>query len=147
VKSDTQNRYRVSVEPNQTGRYTVRIEARYAEPAWTLRVFFQAATPQRLFARLGSALRALQSQEEQLWMWGSNPSDRSVLFEEVLAKAGLEFDQRRDFPRGAVTLTADPGATIRASALADLKRKLSPRLPLPPRGAGRAPAALARASA
>jgi hypothetical protein len=134
------------VEPNQTGRYTVRIEARYAEPAWTLRAFFQAATPARVFARLGAALRFLQSEEERLWMWGSNPSDRSVLFEEVLSKAGLELDQRREFPRAAVTLSAGPGASLRASALADLKRKLSTRMALPPRRAGRAPA-LARASA
>lgn len=146
MKSSPQNSYRVMVEPSRTGRYTVRIEVRYLEPRWTLRVFFQAAAPQRVYTRAASALRFLQSQEEQLWMWGSNSSDRSLLFEEVLAKAGLELDQRRDFPRAAVTLTADPGDSFPASALADLKRKLSTRMALPPRRAGRA-AELVRASA
>lgn len=146
MKSDNQNSYRATVEPNQTGRYTVRMEARYAEPEWTLRVFFQAATPQRVFARLASALRFLQSHEEQLWMWGSNASDRSVLFEEVLSKAGLELDQRREFPRGAATLSAEPGETIRHAALTELKRKLSTRMALPPRRA-RAASEFARASA
>lgn len=147
MKSDTQNSYRVMVEPSQTGRYTVRLEVRYPEPRWTLRVFFQAATPQRVFARVSAALRFLQSQEEQLWMWGSNASDRSLLFEEVLSKAGLELDQRREFARAAVTLTAEPGETIRPAALADLKRKLRTRMTLPPRSATRPVAALARASA
>ena len=147
MKSDTQNSYRVMVEPNQTGRYTVRIEARFAEPRWELRAFFQAATPPRVFARVASALRFLQSQEEQLWMWGSNASDRSLLFEEVLSKAGLELDQRREFSRGSVTLTVEPGESIRAAVLTELKRKLAPRMPLPPRRAGRSAAALARASA
>jgi len=147
VKSDIQNRYGLTVEPNQAGRYTVRVEARYAEPRWALRVFFQAATPRRVFARLASALRFLQSQEEQLWMWGSNASDRSLLFEEVLSKAGLELDNRREFPRAAVTLSAEPGETIRPAALAELKRKLSTRMALPPRSAGRTAAELARASA
>jgi hypothetical protein len=147
VKNATQNTYRVTVEPNQTGRYTVRIEARYLEPAWTLRVYFQAATAPRVFSRLASALRFLHSQEEQLWMWGSNASDRSVLFDEVLSKAGLELDNRRDFPRAAVALAAPPADTIRPSALADLKRKLSARMSMPPRGAVRSAAELARASA
>ncbi|MGH9777541.1 MAG: hypothetical protein ACRD5I_03945 [Candidatus Acidiferrales bacterium] len=147
MKSDTQNSYRVMVEPNQTGRYTVRIEARFAEPRWGLSVFFQAATPPRVFARLATALRFLQSQEEQLWMWGSNASDRSLLFEEVLSKAGLELDQRREFPRGSVTLAVEPGDSIRAAVLTELKRKLAPRMPLPPRRSARSAAALARASA
>ncbi|MGH9787904.1 MAG: hypothetical protein ACRD4U_04270 [Candidatus Acidiferrales bacterium] len=147
MKSDIQNRYGLTVEPNQAGRYTVRIEARYAEPRWALRVFFQAATPPRVFARVASALRFLQSQEEQLWMWGSNSSDRSLLFEEVLSKAGLELDQRREFPRASVTLNVAPGDSIRPAALTDLKRKLSTRMALPPRGAGRTAADLVRASA
>ncbi len=146
MKNNTHNAYRVMVEPNQTGRYTVRMEARYTEPQWTLRVFFQAATAPRVFARLSSALRFLQSEEEQLWMWGSNASDRSVLFEEVLSKAGLELDQRRDFPRTAVTLSAQPGDAIRPSALSELRRKLSARMSLPPRAA-RTAAELVRASA
>lgn len=146
MKSDIQNRYGLTVEPNQAGRYTVRLEARYGEPQWTLRVFFQAATPQRVFARVASALRFLQSQEEQLWMWGSNASDRSLLFEEVLAKAGLELDNRREFPRAAVTLSVGPGETIRPAALTELKRKLSTRMAVPPRRAASA-AEIVRASA
>ncbi len=145
MKNNTHNAYRVMVEPNQTGRYTVRMEARYAEPQWTLRVFFQAATAPRVFARLASALRFLHSQEEQLWMWGSNSSDRSLLFEEVLSKAGLELDQRREFPRAAVTLSAEPGDPIRPSALTELRRRLGTRMALPPRGAARPE--LVRASA
>ncbi|MGH6630248.1 MAG: hypothetical protein ACREB3_11005, partial [Burkholderiales bacterium] len=62
MKNDTLNSYRVMAEPNQAGRYTVRIEARYAEPRWAVRVFFQAANPQRVFARATAALRFLQSE-------------------------------------------------------------------------------------
>lgn len=122
------NTYRISVERNQAGRYTARVQARYRDSGWTLRVFFIASTPERLVSHLQSVLRYLQRQEEALWMWGSNPSDRGLFFGELLSDAGLELDHRREFPRGAVVVTAEPGASFRPLQLAELKRRLVQRL-------------------
>lgn len=128
MRQTPRNTYRISVEPNQAGKHEARLEARFGESAWTLRVYFLASTPERLLARLQTALRYLQRQEEELWMWGSNPSDRSLLFKELLREAGLELDRRRDFPRSAVVVAARPGEAFRPLQLAELKRKLSERL-------------------
>ncbi|MBI2956357.1 MAG: hypothetical protein HYY26_03485, partial [Acidobacteria bacterium] len=89
MAEEIHNTYRVSVDRNQSGKYEVRIQARYAGRRWTLGVYFQASSPERVFNRLAAALRFLQRREEELWLWGSNPSDRGLLFEELLAEAGL----------------------------------------------------------
>ena len=128
MRQASQNTYRVSVEPNQLGKHMARIEARFAENDFRLQVYFQAATPQRLFSRLPVVLRFLQNREEQLWLWGSEASDRSLFFEELLEEAGLTLDRRRDFPRAAVAVGAAPGASFRPLQLAELKRRLSARL-------------------
>lgn len=137
MRTAPRNTYRVGVEPNQVGKYEVRLEARYGESGWSLRVYFLASTPERLLGRLQSVLRFLQRQEEELWMWGSNPSDRSLLFEELLRSAGLELDRRKESPRAAVVLTARPGEAFRPLQLAELKRKLGERLAPAPRVAAR----------
>lgn len=131
------NTYRINAEVNRAGRYEVRIEARYAATGWTLRVFLVASTPERLLARLQSVLRYLQRQEEELWLWGSNSSDRTLLFDELMQGAGLELDRRKDFPRAAVVVSVRPGATFRPLQLAEMKRKLTARLAPQPRVAPR----------
>ena len=137
MRQVSQNTYRVSVEPNQLGKHMARIEARFAENDFRLRVYFQAATPERVFSRLPGVLRFLQNREEQLWLWGSEASDRSLFFEELLDEAGLMLDRRRDFPRAAVAVGAAPGSSFRPLQLAELKRRLSTRL-TPKIAAGRA---------
>ncbi|HXE74502.1 MAG TPA: hypothetical protein VNN18_02550 [Candidatus Xenobia bacterium] len=128
MRQTSQNLYRVVIEPNQLGKYVARIEARFAESDFRLRVYFQAATPERVLAKLPGTLRFLQSREEQLWLWGSEASDRSLFFEELLDEAGLTLDRRRDFPRAAVAVSAAQGASFRPLQLAELKRRLSERL-------------------
>lgn len=143
---DSANTYRVSTDLNQAGKYEVRVEARYPASGWALRVYFQAGTAERVIARLLSALRYLQRHEEELWMWGSNASDRSLHFEELLAEAGLSLDRRREFPRAAVVLSVRSGANFRPLQVAELKRKLAGRLVPAPRTTRR-PAEALRCSA
>lgn len=131
------NTYRISVEPNQVGKYEVRLEARFVERGWTLRVYFLASTPERLLARLQRVLRYLQREEEELWLWGSSPSDRTVLFDELLRRAGLELDRRKEFPRRPVVLTVRSGESFRPLQLAEFKRKLAARLASIPRAVSR----------
>lgn len=128
MRQTIQNLYRVVVEPNQLGKHMARVEARFAENNFRLRVYFQAATPERVLSKLPSVLRFLQGHEEQLWLWGSKASDRSLFFEELLDDAGLTLDRRRDFPRAAMAVSAAPGAAFRPLQLAELKRRLSERL-------------------
>lgn len=127
------NIFRLNADVNRAGRYEFRLEARYAETGWCLRVFFVASTPERLVTRLQSALRYLQRQEEELWLWGSNASDRSLLFDELMRGAGVELDRRREFPRGGVVIQARPGEAFRPLQLAEVKRKLLARLAPRPR--------------
>lgn len=136
------NTYRISVETNQAGRYETRIEARFAVSRWTLRTYFLAAAPERLMSHLQATLRYLQRHEDELWMWGAHPADRGPFFEDLLSRAGLELDHRREFPRGALVVTAEPGEPFRPLPLAELKRKLAGRLEPAPRVAARAAEAL-----
>lgn len=123
-----QNTYRVSVEPNQGGKYEVRLQARYGGSGWILPLYFLVSAPERLTARLLEALRYLQRREEELWMWGASPSDRGLLFDEMLGQAGLELDRRKEFPRVAVVVRVGSGESLRPLQLAELKRKLGERL-------------------
>ena len=136
MRQAPRNSYRISVEPNQAGKLEVRLEGRYGASRWPLRVYFRVNTPERLLGRLQSVLRFLQRHEEELWMWGSNPSDHSLLFDELLRGAGLELDRRSEFPRTGVVLTARPGENFRPLQWSELKRKLAARL-APPRVAPR----------
>lgn len=132
------NTYRISIETNQAGRFESRIEARFATSRWTLRAYFLAATPERLKSHLQATLRYLQRHEDELWMWGANPADRGLFFEDLLSQSGLELDRRREFPRGALVVTAEPGELFRPLQLAELKRRLAERLAPAPRVAPRA---------
>ncbi len=46
------NDYRCSIERNQSGKYCVRIQVRYPRHAWTLGVFFLAASFDRAMKKL-----------------------------------------------------------------------------------------------
>jgi len=142
VRRVQRNTYRISIEPNQAGRFEARIEARFAGSDWTLRVYFLAATPARLLSHLQATLRYLQRREEELWMWGANPADRGLFFDDLLSQSGLELDRRREFPRGALVIAAEPGELFRPLQLAELKRRLAERLAPAPRVAPRAVEAL-----
>ena len=146
MRNAPRNSYRISVEPNQAGKYEARLEARYGTTGWTLRVYFLASTPERLVSHLQATLRSLQRHEEELWMWGASPSDRGLFFEELLSEAGLTLDRRREFPRGALAVSATSGEAFRPLPLAELKRKLLARLAPAARVASR-PAEALRSSA
>jgi len=138
VPSVYRNTYRCHVERNQSQRYEVRLEAHYERWDWTLRVFFLASTPERVLAQVPAALRFLQREEEKLWLWGADPADRELLFEELLANAlpdgaGLCLDRRRDFPRTPVSIITRAGEPLSPLLLAEIKRKLASRLEAAPR--------------
>lgn len=122
------NTFRISIERNQTHRYEVRLETHYGRTNWRLRVFFVAANPERVLSRAVAAIRFLQRGEEKLWLWGADPADREILFEELLNRVELKFDRRRNFPRAATTAVAHSGESLTPLSLAELKRKLSARL-------------------
>lgn len=136
------NTFRITAERNQSGKWAVRIEAFYAASRWTLNVYLVAASPRRLVSRLQTALRYLQREEEKLWLWGSDASDRDLLFGQMLRDAGLQLDRRRDFPRRAVVLAVPSGQAFRPTQFAEIKRKLSERLGPVPRVTLRAQATL-----
>jgi len=129
------NAYRCHVERNSNQRYEVRLEAHYGRADWTLRVFFLAHTPERALARMQAVLRFLQREEGKLCLWGADPADRELLFEELLANAlpdgaGLRLDRRRDFPRTAPSIVVPVGEPLTLLLLAELKRKVAARLEL-----------------
>ena len=127
--SPFRNSYRCSVEQNHLRRYEVRLEADYGRRDWGLRVFFVASSPERVLSRLLAALRFLHREEDRLWVWGADPSDRALRFREVLGEADLELDRRRSSPRhGGVTLAARAGQPLSPLFIAELKRKLAPRI-------------------
>lgn len=132
------NSYRISVEPNQAGKFEARIEARFATSRWALRVYFLTATVERLMSHLPAALRHLQRHEEEFWMWGGHAADRGLFFDDLLDQAGLELDRRGEFPRSGIVLAAEPGEPFRPLQLAELKRRLAERLAPAPRVAARA---------
>lgn len=136
------NTFRISAERNQAGKWAVRIEAFYAASKWKLNVYFVAGSPRRLVSRLQTVLRYLQREEEQLWLWGSDSSDRELLFGQLLSDAGVQLDRRKDFPRRAMVFSVAPGRPLASSQFAELKRKLAQRLAPVPRVTLRTPATL-----
>lgn len=128
MPSALRNAYRCSAELNHNLRYEVRLEARYARSDWTLRAFFLASTPERVLSRVPAALRFLHREEEKLWLWGADPADRALLFNELLSRSDLQLDRRRSFPHNALTFMARRGEPLTPLFFAELKRKLAPRL-------------------
>ncbi len=82
------NDYRCSMERNQSGKYCVRIRARYPRHGWTLGVYFLASSFDRAMKKLEQALDFLQRNEEKLWFWGVDRAADMGISAEFLREAG-----------------------------------------------------------
>jgi hypothetical protein len=123
--SPVRNDYRCSIERNQTGKYCVRILARYPRHAWTLKVFFLASSFDRAMKKLEEAVDFLQHNEEKLWFWGVDRAGDLGISAEFLREAGLKMDRRTEFPRRASSLSLQPGKEIPAFVLGPIRRGLA----------------------
>jgi hypothetical protein len=119
-----QNRYRCSLEKNQTGKYTARIRVHFARREWELSVYFLASSEQAALKTLGPALRFLQTGEERLWFWGVDRSDDPNFSEGLLGEAGLKLDRRAEFPARSPAISVTPDGPVTAQALAPLVKSL-----------------------
>src|SRR5205814_9353199 len=91
--SSVRNDYRCTIDRNQSGKYCVRIQARYPRHAWTLGVFFLASSFDRAMKRLEAALDFLQRQEAKLWLWGVHRAEGMGLSAAMWKEAGLLLDR------------------------------------------------------
>src|SRR5579884_113461 len=98
--STVRNDYRCSIERNQTGKYCVRILARYPRHAWTLKVFFLASSFDRAMKKLEEAVDFLQRNEEKLWFWGIDRAGDLGISAEFLREAGLRWTAAQSSPAG-----------------------------------------------
>src|SRR2546429_9276928 len=92
----SRNEYRCSIERNQSGKYCVRLRGYYPRHAWTLNVFFLAASFDRAMKRLEEALDFLQRQEEKVWFWGGDRAEDIGFSAGSLREAGTELDRRNE---------------------------------------------------
>jgi len=123
--STSRNEYRCSMERNQSGKYCVRLRVYYPRHAWTLNVYFLAASFDRAMKRLEEALDFLQRQEEKLWFWGVDRADDMGFSAEFLKEAGMKLDRRMDFPKRATSVTLAPEREVPASVLGPMRRGLA----------------------
>src|SRR5260370_7418291 len=93
------NGYRCSIERNQSGKYCVRIQVRYPRHAWTLGVFFLAASFDRAMKKLEEALDFLQRHEEKLWFWGVDRAATMGFSAEFLRQPALLLYHPPQFPQ------------------------------------------------
>ena len=121
----SRNEYRCSMERNQSGKYCVRLRVYYPRHAWTLNVYFLAASFDRAMKRLEEALDFLQRQEEKLWFWGVDRADDMGFSAEFLKEAGMKLDRRMDFPKRATSVTLAPEREVPASVLGPMRRGLA----------------------
>jgi hypothetical protein len=119
------NEFRCSIETNQTGKYCVRIRARFQRTNWVLSTYFLASTFSRAVQKLEESLQFLQRHEDRLWFWGVDRSDDPGFAGELLAEAGLKVDRRAEFPRRTASVVATPGKPIPAFVIAPLRRGLA----------------------
>src|SRR5689334_24504677 len=61
--SASRNEYRCSMERNQSGKYCVRLRVHYPRHAWTLNVYFLAASFDRAMKKLEESLDFLQDRK------------------------------------------------------------------------------------
>ena len=134
--SAARNDYRCSIERNQTGKYCVRVQARYPRHAWTLPVFFLAGSFDRAMKKLEEALDFLQRHEEKLWFWGVDRAADMGFSAEFLREAGLRLDRRMEFPQKSANLSLAPEREVPAFALGTVRRGLAESV-----GSGRVAAA------
>src|SRR2546425_12347883 len=119
------NNYRCSIERNQSGKYCVRIQVRYPRHAWTLGVFFLAASFDRAMKKLEEALDFLQRHEEKLWFWGVDRAEDMGFSAEFLKEAGMRLDRRAEFPKRATSVSLAPEREVPASILGPMRRGLA----------------------
>ena len=113
------------MERNQSGKYCVRLRVYYPRHAWTLNVYFLAASFDRAMKRLEEALDFLQRQEEKLWFWGVDRADDMGFSAEFLKQAGMRLDRRTEFPKRATSVTLAPEREVPASVLGPMRRGLA----------------------
>ena len=119
------NDYRCSMERNQSGKYCVRIQVRYPRHAWTLGVFFLAASFDRAMKKLEEALDFLQRHEEKLWFWGVDRAEDMGFSAEFLRQAGLLLDRRSEFPQKTANISLAPEREVPAFVLGPMRRGLA----------------------
>ena len=119
------NGYRCSIERNQSGKYCVRIQVRYPRHAWTLGVFFLAASFARAMKKLEEALDFLQRHEEKLWFWGVDRAEDMGFSAEFLRQAGLLLDRRSEFPQKTANISLAPEREVPAFVLGPMRRGLA----------------------
>lgn len=123
--SASRNDYRCSIERNQSGKYCVRVHARYPRHAWRLGVFFLASSFDRAMKKLELSLRFLQRNEEKLWFWGVDRSEDLSFSAEFLQDAGLQIDRRNEFPRKTSNISVEPERDVPAFVLGPVRRVLA----------------------
>src|SRR5215831_8425294 len=123
--SASRNEYRCSIERNQSGKYCVRLRARYPRHAWTLNVYFLASSFDRAMKKLEEALDFLQRQEEKLWFWGVDRAEDLGFSAEFLKEAGMKLDRRNEFPKRATSVSLAPERDVPASVLGPMRRELA----------------------
>jgi hypothetical protein len=119
------NEYRCCIEINQNGKYSVRIQVRFGAKDWSLPVFFLVSSFDAAMKRLEEAVQLLQREEDRLWFWGVERSDDPKLPEELLARIGLHYDQRREFPRRVAEFAVPAGRAVSAFRIAQTRRALA----------------------
>src|SRR5437588_6372099 len=118
----SRNEYRCSIERNQSGKYCVRLRVYYPRHAWTLNVFFLAASFDRAMKRLEEALDFLQRQEEKLWFWGVDRAEDMGFSAEFLREAGMKLDRRNEFPKRATSVSLAAEREVHADVLGPMRR-------------------------
>lgn len=123
--SASRNEYRCSIERNQSGKYCVRLRVHYPRHAWTLNVYFLAASFDRAMKKLEESLDFLQRQEDKLWFWGVERAEDMGFSAEFLKQAGMRLDRRNEFPKRATSVTLAPEREVPASVLGPMRRGLA----------------------
>lgn len=127
-QTQKRNEYRCAIEPNQNGKYCVRIWASFARHGWVLPVYFLASSFNRAMKKLEQSLQFLQRYEDKLWFWGVDRSDDPNLAGELLREASLSLDRRAEFPTRAATAVVSPDRPVPAFLLAPVRRVLAESL-------------------
>jgi hypothetical protein len=128
--SAVRNDYRCSIDRNQSGKYSVRIQVYYPRHAWTLGIYFLASSFDRAMKKLEEALDFLQRQEEKLWFWGVDRAEDMGFSAEFLKDAGLRLDRRKEFPQKATNVSLTPEREVPAFVLGTMRRGLAESIEL-----------------
>jgi hypothetical protein len=119
------NEYCCAIETNQSGKYVVRIHARFGRHGWVLPAYFLASSFDRAMKKLEQTLQLLQRHEDRLWFWGVERSDDPNLSAELLQEFGLSIDRRGEFPRRKAALSVPPERPVPSFLLAPARRLLA----------------------